>query len=265
MAISQGIRRQKKVRTFKKLKLLSLIFIITALIALGFYFKYSFAVKEIYTNFKSHINETLNSNFKKITYEGADELNEKELNAKIFGDSSSEDIDVLSIDPMQVKSSLEEFGWIEKAIVKRNIDGNINVTIKESTPMAIWQHQKNLSLLDVNGNIITETSIERKRDFYKFRHLPLVVGSKANENVKSFLRMIHTIPSLAENVTAANWIGERRWDVEFNNNIIAKLPENNPNEAWQKLFSMQKEKNVLNKKISSIDLRLTDRTSIAIE
>lgn len=265
MAISEGIKRQKKVKTAKRIKIAFITTLFIALISLGLYFKYSFVVKEFMAQISDHISKTIGSDFKEITYNGISELTENELNLLIFGDAEQNSKNILSLNIENVKATLEEQGWVESASVKRNINGNIIIDIRESTPMAIWQYQNNLTLLDIHGNEIIKTSLDEKHQLAPYKKLPLVVGAKADENVRSLLRMIHTIPALAEHVTAANWIGQRRWNIEFNNSIIAKLPELQPEKAWEKLFSLQKEKNLLNKKISSIDLRLTDRTSIAIE
>ena len=64
---------------------------------------------------------------------------------------------------------------------------------------------------------------------------------------------------------AAVRVGGRRWDIHFNNGVIAKLPEENLVAAWTRLADLDAQYRVLDRALLSIDLRLADRLVLGLE
>ena len=60
-------------------------------------------------------------------------------------------------------------------------------------------------------------------------------------------------------MTAAVYVGKRRWNLRFDNGLDVKLPEEAPEQAWQRLAQLQRQYGVLDKDVSVIDLRLPDQ------
>ena len=97
----------------------------------------------------------------------------------------------------------------------------------------------------------------------EFSTLPLVVGSGAPEQASSLFAVLENEPELARKVIAAVRVGNRRWDLEFENGLRLKLPEKTkaygPLEAWAAFAKLEQEKGVLMMDVAIVDLRLADR------
>lgn len=72
-----------------------------------------------------------------------------------------------------------------------------------------------------------------------------------------------TTPDLARKVVAAVRVGQRRWDLEFDNGMRLKLPEQSDHygeaEAWAAFINLTVEKDIMALDVAEADLRLPDR------
>src|SRR5690606_16656535 len=90
--------------------------------------------------------------------------------------------------------------------------------------------------------------------------LPLVVGEDAPSHTAQLLSVLVEFPYLFERVTAAIRVGERRWNIRIKSKdnrreIEVKLPEENPEKAWERLDKLVNSDKILEKDIRTIDLR----------
>ena len=86
-------------------------------------------------------------------------------------------------------------------------------------PAAIWQQGSSFRLIDRDGHLISDVDIAR------FARLPVVVGAEAPQHTADLLDMLAREPDLAGRVRGAAWVGERRWNLHFDNGVDVKLPE----------------------------------------
>ncbi len=162
---------------------------------------------------------------------------------------------ILGVDLDEAKARLEAVGWVSSATVQRRLPDALYVRIVERQPAALWQHDGEMRVVDMSGAIITETHVSR------FAHLPHIVGEKAPEHFPTLLRTLARTPSLSGRISAAVWVGDRRWNLRFDNRIDVKLPEDALDEAWQRLEQLQKREKVLDTNIVVLDLRQADRVA----
>ena len=160
---------------------------------------------------------------------------------------------ILEIDPKKIHSKIENLPWVEFAIVQRNLPNKLVVTITEREPIAIWQKDTNLSIIDRKGHLIKVSNLR------PFRKLPILVGDDAPARASKLLDLLTTEPTISTKVVGATWIGGRRWNVTLKGGIEIQLPETNPSQAWQLLARMNKKYTLLSRDINMIDLRLPDR------
>ena len=78
------------------------------------------------------------------------------------------------------------------------------------------------------------------------------------------LAMLAREPDLAARVRGAVWVGERRWNLRFDNGVDAKLPADSPEVAWSQLAKLEREQHLLAKDITVIDLRMPDRLVVRL-
>ena len=60
-------------------------------------------------------------------------------------------------------------------------------------------------------------------------------------------------------VTAAVWVGGRRWNLRLEDQIDVRLPAQNPEHAWKKLVELDQEHALLDRDITTVDMRIPDR------
>ncbi len=163
---------------------------------------------------------------------------------------------ILTFDPHAARRRVESLPWIRTAVIERQLPDVIHMRIVERRPLAIWQNNSRFMLIDTEGKPIPIRHIGR------FSNLIIVVGQEAPRHASGLLDILATETELAKRVKAAVWIGNRRWDLHFDNNVSAKLPERDAVQAWVQLADMQRKHKVLDNDIAGVDLRLPDRLII---
>jgi cell division protein FtsQ len=148
-----------------------------------------------------------------------------------------------------IKMKLQNLTWVRSAIVERHLPNTIAINIEERTPMALWQHQGKLSIIDSDGQVFSDENLGR------FKDLMILVGEDAPAKAKDLVEMITAEDNLKKRVESAKWIGGRRWDLYLKNGVSVKLPEDDLGQAVRRLANAQGEANLMDRKIQSIDLR----------
>ena len=64
-----------------------------------------------------------------------------------------------------------------------------------------------------------------------------------------------TNKKLAKNIWSLSFINERRWDLHFNQGLTVRLPSKEVFIAWKKIAELQQNFNILNLRLTEIDLR----------
>jgi cell division protein FtsQ len=132
---------------------------------------------------------------------------------------AQKDRSMLLVDIDEVREDLLSNGWIKDARISRRLPDTLIVDIVEREPVAVWQNQGKLSLIDKTGYPLEEIVKEEIPD------LPVIVGKKANLKFSQLDSLLDVAPALRPMVTGASWIGNRRWDLEFDSGETLALPE----------------------------------------
>ena len=96
----------------------------------------------------------------------------------------------------------------------------------------------------------------------RFNSLPLVVGAGAEHGAQDFLELLKRYPLIAKSVEASVLVAERRWNLHLKSGVEVLLPEREPGQALQTLVDLDREKNLLSRDITAVDLRLSDRVTV---
>jgi cell division protein FtsQ len=162
---------------------------------------------------------------------------------------------ILAVDLDEVRDRLLALPWVREASVERQLPDTLVVRIAERRPLAIWQNQGQYAVIDERGEVLSG-------DCSSFSHLPLVVGDDAPHHAAALIRLLATEPELAKRVKGAVRIGSRRWNISLAGGIDVRLPENDAEAAWRRLAEYHRQHRLLDKPISSVDLRLPDRIGV---
>jgi len=160
---------------------------------------------------------------------------------------------ILAIDPEAARAELETLPWVSAASVERQLPGTVYIRLVEREPLALWQEQGVIRVIDRDGDVIP--GIEPRR----FAHLPLVVGADAPAHAARLIAVMNSEPELRDRVTAAVRVGGRRWNVQIEGRIDVRLPEADAAAAWSQLARIERQQGLLSRDVIVIDLRLPDR------
>lgn len=137
---------------------------------------------------------------------------------------------------IKIKEEISTIPWIKNVEINRKLPYTINVLVEEYIPFALWKenNKSKLKLVDETGFVIpvNPTNIS------EFYNLIVISGENAIENIPSLFNLLSINSDLSLRIDFANWIGNRRWDVIFENGTIVKLPEKNLIESWVKLIEL---------------------------
>jgi len=160
---------------------------------------------------------------------------------------------ILGLDPHGAKEMLERLPWVRKAEVVRRLPNVVFVRLAEREPLALWQNDGKLAVIDGRGDVIPGVAPEA------FASLPLLVGEDVPRHALKLISLLDSEPELRPRVAAAVLVRGRRWNVRLDGGIDVRLPETDPRAAWAQLAQMQREQGVLERDVIAIDLRMPDR------
>ena len=231
-----------------KLKNLSFL-LLFILLPCGFYFLNSLSKNYIINKLKPSKQFLINNGFKieNVLITGTRNLSNNYIKdiIEIYKDGS-----IFNIDLSSIYNKIKQNSWVKEVSIERVLPNIIKIQILENQPIAIWQNKKNNKLITANGDIIFDGNVnDFKNDF------PIIKGNKSKENISSILEILETNQNFYENIWSLTFINERRWDLHFNQGLVVRLPSKDIKKAWEKIIKLQKNYNVLNLKLTEIDLR----------
>lgn len=158
----------------------------------------------------------------------------------------------------EARQRLEKIESVHFAAIERALPDAVYVRIIEREPVALWQHQGRLSLVDNNGKVMSGL------DIAPYKQLPLIVGDNAPAHIGELIEILSADAELAKQFIAAVRVGDRRWDIRLTNGIEVKLPETDAAVAWKALADMESRDKLLERSVKTIDLRLGGRLFITV-
>lgn len=165
---------------------------------------------------------------------------------------------ILHYDVAAARSRLEEIDWVDDAKVIRFLPRTIHVVITERRPVAIWQMDGDLHLVDSSGFVLEEFRDEWAMD------LPLVVGAGASGEAAGLLDTVSHYPFIKANFASAIRVADRRWNLRLVNGVEIRLPAENIDIALARIVEYNDRYDLLGQEIKSVDLRLPDRVYLKL-
>jgi cell division protein FtsQ len=167
---------------------------------------------------------------------------------------------ILPADLDRMRERLESLSWVAEASIERRLPGRLHIRLIEREPMALWQRAGQFVLVDREGaEIGPDASGE-------FAHLPVIVGADAPKHARALFAALSAEPALAPRVKAAVRVGGRRWNLRLDDiaaGVDVRLPEAQAAAAWTRLARLEREYQLLERKLQMIDLRMPDRLVVS--
>lgn len=160
--------------------------------------------------------------------------------------------------PEEIRQNIKKISWVRDVVVQRRLPDTINISIEERVPVALWQHQQKHYLVDAEGVVISDKSIQQ------YAHLLVVVGSDAPRHAPQLLKFLDQVPDLKQRVSAIVWVSQRRWNLLVDKTIEVKLPEKDIEGSIKRLLKVLQNDKLDFTQIKSIDLRQPTQVSIRL-
>jgi cell division protein FtsQ len=192
-----------------------------------------------------------------VSIEGAARLSRADV-LRIAGITESSTLFLIDADATRAR--LLRNAWIAEATVGKLYPDQLEITIVEKKPFAVWQSRGNFFVIAKDGTVIDQLTRERVRD----AGMPIVVGEGAERRAQDFLAVLDRFPAVRGETAAAVLIAERRWNLRLKNGTDVRLPEEDADVALMRLVALDHDKRILSRDVSMIDMRLSDRVAVRI-
>lgn len=165
---------------------------------------------------------------------------------------------ILWLNMTSARERVEQLPWIAEAEVRRLLPGTLAILVREREPFAIWQHDGKITIIDIEGRVISEHTEDVDSA------LPHLVGPGANIGARAILAVIDDRPVIRTRLRALVRVADRRWNIRLENGMDIRLPEEGIESALDQLVALDAIHGLLSRDIAAIDLRLHDRISIRL-
>jgi cell division protein FtsQ len=164
------------------------------------------------------------------------------------------------VDLGALRSQLMQLSWVQDARVSRQLPDTLIVDIVERQPHAVLRQGDHLVLIDDTGHVLEPIAPNRVAGQM------ILSGDGVDSQVPALTHLLDAAPALQPQVSAAEWIGYRRWNLTFRTNQVLYLPEGAP-EAANALVAfarMDGANRLLGGRAVAFDMRAPDRIYIRI-
>ena len=184
---------------------------------------------------------------------GINHINEEEI---LFFFESHIGKSIFSLPLNELSKKIRQNIWVKDLDIDNDFKNSLLVSIEEEIPLGIYLNNNQRILVSQNLVILDILNNEKN-----FMDLIVFKGENSIHNILNLLTNLNI--DVFDKIKLAHYIENRRWNINLDNKIQLKLPENNIKEAiknYEKIYQNYSESDL--KKIVSIDLRITDRAII---
>lgn len=149
----------------------------------------------------------------------------------------------------------EELPWVKDARVSIQLPSTLAIDIVEREPHAVLEKPDRLMLIDSEGVELEPIARDAAAD--KLR----ISGPGASKQVAPLDQLLAAAPALGPQVEAAEWVGNRRWNLTFKSGQVLALPEgaNESASALVKFARMDGQNRLLGGQVATFDMRSPPR------
>ncbi|TMJ04917.1 MAG: cell division protein FtsQ/DivIB [Alphaproteobacteria bacterium] len=165
---------------------------------------------------------------------------------------------LLFLDVADARARLEAIPWIAEATVRKLYPDRLQITITEREAFALWQREGTVAVIAADGTVLG-TKVEPR-----LASLPFVVGNGAAGKARDFLAVLDRFPAIRDSVRASILVADRRWNLRLKNGIDVRLPNTEVERALETLARFDRDKSLLSRDITAVDLRLPDRLVVRL-
>lgn len=129
------------------------------------------------------------------------------------------DLAMTRFDPAALREELLLLPWVRDARVSRQLPDRLVIDIVERVPHAVLARAGRSYLIDAEGVVLAPAGRDDGEGLLRLG------GEGVQNRVGALARLLDRAPALRQKVAAADWVGDRRWDLTFETGQRLALPE----------------------------------------
>lgn len=183
---------------------------------------------------------------------GVNRMNELKIYERILGQN---DRAMTTLDLGGLRDELNELPWVKDARVSRKLPDTLVIDIVERSPHAVLRKPDRMVLIDETGAELEPIKQDRAKGML------VLAGPGAGKRVEDLSHLLEAAPALKPQVSEAEWVGNRRWNLTFKTGQVLALPEGDDKAAGALLSfaRMDGVNRLLGGKVAAFDMRAPDR------
>lgn len=155
------------------------------------------------------------------------------------------------LDLEALRAELLALPWVADARVSRQLPDTLRIDIVERKEHAVLAKPDRLMLIDAQGHALEPISPARARGKL------VISGPGAQRMVSELDGLLDAAPALKPQVAAAEWVGNRRWNLTFKTGQLLALPEGERAPAALVRFARLDGANrLLGGRVAAVDMRV---------
>ncbi|MFU7527732.1 cell division protein FtsQ/DivIB [Qipengyuania sp. ASV99] len=189
---------------------------------------------------------------KHVRVTGTNRMDERQVYARAL---AQRDRPMPDVDVAQLRRELLELPWVADARVSVQLPSTLAIDIVERKPHAVLEKPDRLMLIDAEGAELEPIAREAAAKMLR------ISGPGAAKQVAELDRLLASAPALGPQVAAAEWVGNRRWNLSFKSDQVLALPEgaDEAASALVKFARMDGQNRLLGGKVATFDMRSPPR------
>ena len=194
---------------------------------------------------------------RQVSVTGVNRMNELHIYNKVLGE---QDQPMPLVDLEAIREELLALSWVEDARVSRQLPDRLVIDIVERTPHAVLAKANRLVLIDPTGSELEPISQTNAKGML------VITGPGARKQVTALTDLLEAAPALKPQVTKAEWIGNRRWNLTFTTDQVLALPqgEDTASTALIAFARLDGKSRLLGGKVATFDMRAPERIYMRI-
>ena len=159
------------------------------------------------------------------------------------------------VDIAKLRAELRALPWVKDARVSIQLPHTLAIDIVERTPHAVLEKPDRLVLIDATGVELEPVAADKSKDMLR------LAGPGAGKQAEALETLLAAAPALAPKVEAAEWVGNRRWNLTFKTGQLLALPEGEVEAATAlvKFARLDGKNRLLGGKVIAFDMRTPPR------
>lgn len=189
---------------------------------------------------------------KHVRVTGTERMDERQVYALAL---AHRDQPMPEVDIEQLRADIRELDWVRDARVSLQLPATLAIDVVERVPHAILEKPDHWVLIDAEGEELAPIARDKAEDRMR------ISGPGAARQVGELDRLLASAPALGPQVEAAEWVGNRRWNLTFKSGQVLALPEGGDESASAlvKFARLDGQNRLLGGKVATFDMRTPPR------